>query len=168
MKLPILQAHALSHGQDHTVHAEYASDPVRATLNHPFIYSSPRKKQMWDSMEAQTKAGILGQLAGHGLVWGKQLLGGQPISTILNSSTLMWAGINIASEYLTTYASAAAGTSIAGVIAPAAVQAAALNMNMSPEGQQAITRITRGEVTAILDSPFLAGTVGSIIAKSYA
>ena len=26
----------------------------------------------------------------------------------------------------------------------------------------------RGEVTAILDSPFLAGTVGSIIAKSYA
>ena len=168
MKLPILQAHALSHGHDHTVHAAYASDPVMATRSHSFIYSSPRKKQMWDTMDAQTKAGIMGQLAGHGLVWGKQLLGGQPISAILNSSTLMWAGINIASEYLTSYASSAAGTSIAGVIAPAAVQVAALNMNMSPEGQQAITRITRGEVMAILDSPFLAGTVGSIIAKSYA
>jgi hypothetical protein len=123
---------------------------------------------MWDTMDAQTKAGIMGQLAGHGLVWGKQLLGGQPIGSILNSSTLMWAGINIASEYLTSYASATAGTTLGGVIAPAAVQVAALNMNMSPEGQQAITRITRGEVMAILDSPFLAGTVGSIIAKSYA
>jgi hypothetical protein len=166
MKVPSLQAHALSHGHDHTVHAAYTSDPVSPTRIHPFIYSSPRKKQMWDTLDAQTKAGIMGQLAGHGIVWGKQVLGGQPISSILNSSTLMWAGINIASEYLTTYASQTAGTALGGVIAPAAVQVAALNM--SPEGQQAITRITSGDVMAILDSPFLAGTVGSIIAKSYA
>lgn len=123
--------------------------------------------EMWGNLDSQTQAGIVGQLVGHGLVIGKQVLGGVPITRAVDSNTVFWAAFQIASEYLTGYASRALGTPIAGVAVPAGVQYAALTMY--EQGSKRVAQdVMRGNIMSIADSPFLAGTVGSIIAKSYA
>jgi hypothetical protein len=124
---------------------------------------------MMISMDAQTQAGILGQLAGHAVVWGKQSASGTPISQILTGPALFWAAFNIASETLSATATSLTGSQIAGVVAPGAVQIAALSIRMYDDSsKQAIAKLSRGELTSVLDSPFLAGSLGSVIAKSYA
>jgi len=122
---------------------------------------------MMISMDAQTQAGILGQLAGHAVVWGKQFASGTPISQILTGPALFWAAFNIASETLSATATSLTGSQIAGVVAPGAVQITALSM-YDDSSKQAIAKLSRGELTSVLDSPFLAGSLGSVIAKSYA
>jgi len=119
------------------------------------------------SLDAQTQAGIMGQLAGHAVVWGKQFASGTPIGQILTGSALFWAAFNVATETLSSTATSLTGSQIAGVVAPGAVQVAALSM-YDDTSKQAIARLSQGEVSSLLDSPFLAGTLGSVIAKSYA
>ena len=118
--------------------------------------------QPW-TLDRQTMVGMYGQLAGQGLSWGKQLASGNPVGQVLNLETLFWAGFNIASETLSRTATTAAGTSVAGLVAPAAVQVAALNMYNAP----ARRILQSGNPMQILDSPFLSGTLASVIAKSY-
>ena len=118
--------------------------------------------QPW-TLDRQTMVGMYGQLAGHGLSWGKQLASGTPVGQVLNLETLFWAGFNIASETLSRTATTAAGTSVAGLVAPAAVQVAALNMYNAP----ARRILQSGNPMQVLDSPFLSGTLASVIAKSY-
>jgi len=111
--------------------------------------------------------GMAGQLAGHGVSWAKQVAGGASIGQVLTTETLFWAAFNIASETLTPYATNLTGTSIAGIVGPAAVQVGVLNMYDS-DTRRVISQVSSGSVTAIADSPFLTGTLGSVIAKSYA
>jgi hypothetical protein len=119
------------------------------------------------SLDAQTQAGIMGQLAGHAVVWGKQFASGTPVGQILTGPALFWAAFNVATETLSSTATSLTGSQIAGVVAPGAVQVAALSM-YDDASKQAIARLSQGEVSSLLDSPFLAGTLGSVIAKSYA
>ena len=114
-------------------------------------------------LDSQSMVGIYGQLAGHGLSWGKQLASGTPVGQVFSLETLFWAGFNIASETLSRTASVATGTSVAGIVAPAALQVAALNMYNAP----ARRILQSGSPSLLLDSPFLTGTLASVIAKSY-
>lgn len=86
---------------------------------------------------------------------------------MLNSDALMWAGFNIATELLSSWASKTAGTGLAGAFAPAGVQVAALQMYHEPS-KRTISKLTGGDVFAITDNPFLAGSVGGVVAKLYA
>jgi len=106
---------------------------------------------------------MYGQLAGHGISWAKQLASGTPVGQVLNLETLFWAGFNIASETLSRTATTAAGTSVAGIVAPSALQVAALNMYNEPSRRI----LASGDVSRVLESPFLSGAVASVIAKSY-
>ena len=92
--------------------------------------------------------GIGGQLAGHGVVWAKQVASGTPIMRVLTPETLFWAAFSIASETLSTTATSLTGTSVAGVAAPAAVQVAVLDM-YQPATKQTIPKLMRGEVAAM-------------------
>ena len=60
-----------------------------------------------------------------------------------------------------------AGTSVAGIAAPAALQVAVLDMYHEPT-KRAVPKLMRGEVAALLDDASLAGTIGAVVAKSYA
>lgn len=115
----------------------------------------------------QVKAGILGQLIGHGLVWGKQVASGTSISDILTGDNLFWAGFQIASEFLSSYATDYSGMNVAGVAVPAGVQVAVLNM-YNEKSKETIQSLSRLEVAALMDNPFLAGTLGSVLMKTYA
>ena len=119
------------------------------------------------SLDRPTMLGMTGQLAGHGLVWAKQVASGAPLGQVLSTTNLFWAAFNIASETLTTTASDYARSSTAGILAPAAVQVAVLN-SYDPETHRVLGRVASGDLMAVSDSPFLAGVVGSVIAKSYA
>jgi hypothetical protein len=119
------------------------------------------------SLDAQTQAGIMGQLVGHAIVWGKQVASGTPITSVLTGTTLFWAAFNIASKTLSATATSLMGLHIAGVVAPGAVQVAALSMYDDPS-KDVLAKLSQGEVSALLDSPFLAGTLCSVLAKSYA
>jgi len=121
---------------------------------------------MW-TLDQQTMWGIGGQLAGHSVVWAKQIASGTPIMRVLSPETLFWAAFSIASETLTTTSAQLAGTSIAGIAAPAALQVAVLDMYHAPT-KQVVPKLMKGEVSALLDDPSLAGTIGAVIAKSYA
>ena len=81
--------------------------------------------------------------------------------------TLFWAAFSIASETLTTTSAQLAGTSVAGIAAPAALQVAVLDMYHAPT-KQVVPKLMRGEVAALLDDASLAGTIGAVVAKSYA
>lgn len=118
------------------------------------------------TLDHQSMVGIYGQLVGHGASWARQVASGTPLSQVLTLESLFWAGFNIASETLSRTASVATGTETAGILAPAAVQVAALNMYNGP-AKRAISDVSGGNVMALLDSPFLAGSLGSVIAKSY-
>ena len=121
---------------------------------------------MW-TLDQQTMWGIGGQLAGHGVVWAKQIASGTPIARVLSPETLFWAAFSIASETLTTTSAQLAGTSVAGIAAPAALQVAVLDMYHEPT-KQVVPKLMRGEVAALLDDASLAGTIGAVVAKSYA
>lgn len=118
--------------------------------------------QPW-TLDRQSMVGMYGQLAGHGISWARQLASGTPVGQVLNLETLFWAGFNIASETLSETATTAAGTSVAGIVAPSALQVAALNMYNEPSRRV----LSSGDVTRVLESPFLSGSVASVIAKSY-
>lgn len=111
--------------------------------------------------------GIGGQLAGHGVVWAKQIASGTPIMRVLTPETLFWAAFSIASETITTTASSASGTSVAGIAVPAALQITVLDMYHTPT-KQVVPKLMRGEVAALLDDASIAGILGAVIAKSYA
>ncbi len=119
------------------------------------------------ALDRNVMLGISGQLAGHGLVWAKQIASGSPIAQVLTPTTLFWAAFNLASETLTTTAVDLTGSSTAGVVAPAALQVAVLNM-YEPGSKDVISRLSSGNISALADSPFLAGSLGAVIAKSYA
>lgn len=117
--------------------------------------------------DEQVRAGVLGQVIGHGAVWAKQVAGGRSVGDVLSTQSLFWAGFNIATEWLSSYASDITGTQIAGVAVPAGVQIATLKM-YNPDSKQTISRLAGGDVTAVMDDPFIAGTIGSLVLKSYA
>ena len=118
---------------------------------------------MWD---AQTRAGIMGQLLGHGIVWGKDIATGKSISDLLTGDTLFWVAFQLTSEMLSGWATSMTGTPVAGIALPAGVQGATLSMYHATS-KDAISRLSRGEVSALLESPALAGTMGSLLWKSY-
>ena len=119
------------------------------------------------TLDKDTMWGIGGQLAGHGLVWAKQIAGGAPLSRVLSQESLFWAVFSILSETLTTPSANLAGTSVAGIAGPAAVQSLVLSQYAS-KSKQTFPRLLKGEVSVLLDDASLAGTLGSVLAKSYA
>jgi hypothetical protein len=119
------------------------------------------------TLDTATMYGMGGQLVGHGVVWGKQVASGRQITDILTPETLFWAAFSIISETLTSQATTLLGTSTAGIAAPAAVQVAVLNM-YNENTKQAIPRLMNGEIAVLLDNASLLGTIGAVVAKSYA
>ena len=115
------------------------------------------------TLDHQSMVGMYGQLAGHAASWGMQVARGAPLSSVLTLESLFWAGFNIASETLSRTASVAAGTEVAGIVAPAAVQVAALQMYNEPTRRV----LQSGDPSRVLDSPFLSGSLAAVIAKSY-
>ncbi len=118
---------------------------------------------MWDR---QTTVGILGQLAGHSIVWGADLASGKSVSSILNSDTLFWASFQIATELLSGWSTEMSGTKVAGIAVPAGVQGLTLNMYHA-RTRDAVSKLSKAQVSALLDDPALLGTVVSVLAKSY-
>jgi hypothetical protein len=118
---------------------------------------------MWDR---QTTVGIMGQLAGHSIVWGADLASGKPVSSILTSDTLFWAAFQVGSELLSGWATEMSGTQVAGIAVPAGVQGFTLNMYHG-RTRDAIGKLSGAQVSALLDDPALLGTVVSVLAKSY-
>jgi hypothetical protein len=119
------------------------------------------------TLDTATMYGMGGQLVGHGVVWGKQVASGKRITDILTPETLFWAAFSILSETLTSQATSLLGTSTAGIAAPAAVQIAVLNM-YNENTKQTIPRLMSGEIAAVLDNASISGTIGAVLAKSYA
>lgn len=118
-------------------------------------------------LDSQTMAGMTGQLAGHGLVWAKMWAAGTPLNRIFTTESLFWAAFNIASETISSSAVSLTGSPVAGIVVPAGVQIAALNMYNAPSAR-VVSRLSSGDVTAVADSPFFAGTLGSVVAKYWA
>lgn len=119
------------------------------------------------TLDTATMYGMGGQLVGHGVVWGKQVASGKQITDILTPETLFWAAFSILSETLTSQATSLLGTSTAGIAAPAAVQIAVLNM-YNENTKRTIPRLMSGEIAAVLDNASISGTIGAVLAKSYA
>jgi hypothetical protein len=118
---------------------------------------------MWDE---QIQAGVLGQLLGHSIVWGKDIATGTPASQVFTGDTLFWVAFQLTSEYLSQWATTMSGTRVAGIALPAGIQGATLSMYHAPT-KDAVGRLMKGEVSAVLESPALAGTIGSVLWKSY-
>jgi hypothetical protein len=89
------------------------------------------------------------------------------ITDLLKQDNLFWAGFQIASELLSAYATDLTGTTLGGVVVPAAVQVGVQNIH-SPKSAETIRELTRGDVFAVLDNPYIAGTIGSAIMKTWA
>lgn len=118
---------------------------------------------MWDR---QTTAGVLGQLAGHSIAWGADIAGGKSVANVFTGDALFWAAFQIGSEFLTGWATEMSGNKVAGIAFPAGVQGVTLNM-YHERSRDVISKLTKGQVTALVEDPALLGTVVSVLAKSY-
>ena len=106
--------------------------------------------------------GIVGQLAGHGVAYGKMIASGQTIN--LTSTDLMWIAFSLGSEAVIMYEQVKK-IPYHEIAVPLALQVGVPYMYQDGFKNK-VTRISEGEVMVLLDNPSLMGTIGSVLAKN--
>ena len=105
--------------------------------------------------------GIVGQLAGHGLSYGKLVASGKNIT--LTSTDMMWIAYSLGSEAVVMF-DMVQQIPFNETIVPAGLQVGVPYMYQ--DGYKTmITRIMEGDISRALDNPTYLGTIGSVLAK---
>ena len=106
--------------------------------------------------------GIVGQLAGHGLSYGKAVASGRNIT--LTSTDLMWIAFSLGSEAVIMY-DMVQQIPYNEIIVPAGLQVGIPYMYQDGY-RNMITRLMEGDISQALDNPTYMGTIGSVLAKN--
>ena len=106
--------------------------------------------------------GIVGQLAGHGLSYGKAVMSQGTIS--LTSTDLMWIAFSLGSEAVIMY-DVVKYIPLNEIIVPAGLQVGVPYMYQDGY-KDMINRLMQGDLSKALDNPTYMGTIGSVIAKN--
>ena len=106
--------------------------------------------------------GIVGQLAGHGLSYGKAVASGRTLN--LTSTDLMWIAFSLGSEAVIMY-DMVQQIPYNEIIVPAGLQVGIPYMYQDGY-RNMITRLMEGDISQALDNPTYMGTIGSVLAKN--